>query len=96
MMENRQNEFEEFMNSFMKLGFTEKCKEVIEEQKRTIALLVTFASNNNIPLSLLKSREIMDLGKDEPTNEDYIEAMMVYSKEIEEFYGEILLKILND
>lgn len=95
-MENRQAEFEEFMSSFMKLGFTEKCKEVIEEQKRTIALLATFASNNNIPLSLLKSKEVMDLEKDEPTNEDYVEAMMVYSKEIEEFYGEILLKILND
>ena len=59
-------------------------------------MLATFASNNNIPLSLLKSKEVMDLEKEEPTNEDYIEAMMVYSKEIEEFYGEILLKILND
>lgn len=95
-MENRQEVFNEYMNQFIRLSFEKKCKEVIEEQKRTIALLATFASNNNIPLSLLKSKEVMDLEKEEPTNEDYIEAMMVYSKEIEEFYGEILLKILND
>ena len=48
------------------------------------------AQNKGIYPILLKSKEINDLSKENPTNDDYIEAMMVYCQDIEELYGQIL------
>lgn len=89
-MENRQEVFNEYMNQFIRLSFEKKCKEVIEKQKRILSLLVIHAQNKGIYPILLKSKEINDLSKENPTNDDYIEAMMVYCQDIEELYGQIL------
>ena len=88
---DRQESFNLYMESFMKLSFEDKCKEVVEKNKRVLALLVTYAQNNGINVSLVKSREINDLKNENPTKEDYIEALMVYAQDIEETYGQILL-----
>ena len=88
---NRQDSFDSYMEAFMKLSFDDKCKEVVEKNKRILSLLVAYAQNNGIDVSLVKSREINDLKKDNPTKEDYIEALMVYGQDIEELYGQILI-----
>ena len=89
-MEDRQEIFTNYMNSFVKLSFKKKCDEVIEKQKRILTLLVTYAQNKGINPILLKSKEINDMEKENPTYDDYVEAMMVYSQDIEELCGQIL------
>ena len=72
-MINRQQEFDLFMDSFIKLGYEHKCKEIIEKQKRILALLVKCVQNKGIYPILLQSSEINDINKDNPTNDDYVE-----------------------
>lgn len=89
-MKERQEVFNNYMESFVKLSSVQKCKEVIEKQKKILALLVVYAENKGINPILLKSRELNDLTKDNPTIDDYIEAIMVYTQDIEELYGQVL------
>lgn len=89
-MINNQKLFDEYMNEFLKLSLEQKEEEIIEKQKTILAYLVTYASSNNINFDLLKSREINDIDKDNSTHDDYIEAMMVYSQNIEDIIGIIL------
>ena len=90
-MQDRQVVFDKYMESFIKLDYEDKCKEVIEKQKRILALLVKCAQNKGVYPILLKSSEINDINKENPTNDDYIEAIMVYTQDIEELYGQILI-----
>ena len=89
-MQDRQEEFNQYMDAFLNLSFEQKCKEVVEKQKKILALLVTYAQNKGVYPILLKSKEINDLSKENPTNDDYIEAIMVYTQDIEELYGQVL------
>ena len=89
-MQDRQEEFNQYMDAFLNLSFEQKCKEVVEKQKKILALLVTYAQNKEVYPILLKSKEINDLSKENPTNDDYIEAIMVYTQDIEELYGQVL------
>ena len=58
--------------------------------KKILALLVMYVENKGINPILLKSRELNDLSKENPTLDDYIEAIMVYTQDIEELYGQVL------
>ena len=90
-MKERQEVFNNYMESFVKLSSVQKCKEVIEKQKKILALLVMYAENKGINPILLKSRELNDLSNDNPTLDDYIEVIMVYTQDIEELYGQVLI-----
>lgn len=61
-----------------------------EKQKVILAFLLKFASERVIQFEFLKSKEIVDIEGNNGTNEDYLEAMMVYSQNIEELIGLIL------
>lgn len=88
-MQNRKTIFDKFMEEFVKLSSTQQYKEILEKEKRIIALLNFYAEKKGINTELLINKEIFDVNK-EPTNNDYREAIMVYSQNIEEILGQIL------
>ena len=90
MMEEKQKVFTEFMDQFVKLNIDQKNNEIIEKQKLILAFLLKFAAEHGIEFEFLKSREISDIDGNNGTNEDYLEAMMVYTQNIEEILGLIL------
>ncbi len=90
-MQDKQQIFDKFMDEFVKLPIDVKNKEIIEKQKKIMAHLIKYSELNNIPYTFLKSKEITDITDDNGTNEDYLEAMMVYTENIEELIGNILL-----
>ena len=79
MMEEKQKVFTAFMDEFVKLNVDEKNNEIIEKQKLIIAFLLKFAVEHGIAFEFLKSKEISDIEGNNGTNEDYLEAMMVYT-----------------
>lgn len=90
MIEEKQKIFTSFMDEFVKLNVNQKNNEIIEKQKVILAFLLKFASERGIQFEFLKSKEIVDIEGNNGTNEDYLEAMMVYSQNIEELIGLIL------
>lgn len=90
MIEEKQEVFTSFMNEFVKLDINQKNDEIIEKQKVILAFLLKFAAEHGIDFEFLKSKEINDIEGNSGTNEDYLEAMMVYTQNIEELIGLIL------
>lgn len=90
MTEEKQEVFTSFMNEFVKLDINQKNDEIIEKQKVILAFLLKFAAEHGIDFEFLKSKEINDIEDNSGTNEDYLEAMMVYTQNIEELIGLIL------
>lgn len=90
MIEEKQKIFTSFMDEFVKLNIEQKNNEIIEKQKIILAFLLKYASERGINFEFLKSKEINDIDGNKGTNEDYLEAMMVYTQNIEELIGIIL------
>lgn len=93
MIEEKQKIFTSFMDEFVKLNVDQKNNEIIEKQKVILAFLLKFAAERGIQFEFLKSKEIADIEGNNGTNEDYLEAMMVYTQNIEELIGIILENI---
>ena len=55
-----------------------------------LSFLIKFATEHGINFEFLKSKEISDIEGNNGTNDDYLEAMMVYTQNIEELIGKIL------
>lgn len=55
-----------------------------------LLFLLKYVNEHGIPFVFLKSKEINDILDSKGTNEDYLEAMMVYTHNIEELIGLIL------
>ena len=95
MIDEKQEVFNAFMNEFVKLNKEQKNKEIIEKQKEIVTFLWRIASDYGINFEFLKSKEINDVEQKIGTDEDYLEAMMVYSQNIEELLGAIFEKNNN-
>lgn len=93
MIEEKQKIFPSFMDEFVKLNIEQKNNEIIDKQKRILAFLINFVSEQGIQFEFLKSREILDISDKEGKIEDYLEAMMVYTQNIEELIGLILQQL---
>lgn len=89
-MRDRKTIFDKYMEEYVKLPIVDKYNQIIEKQKRIIALLYYNASENGVDLEMLSNKELFDLTKENPTNDDYVEAIMVYSQNIEELLSQIL------
>ena len=78
------------MDEFVKLDISQKNSEIVEKQKLILAFLIKFATEHGVSFEFLRSKEISDIEGNNGTNEDYLEAMMVYTQNIEELIGIIL------
>lgn len=90
MIQEKQKVFIDYMNEFVKLDIKQKNLEIIEKQKAMLTILAKYAIERGIDFDFLKSKEINDIENYKGTNEDYLEAMMVYTHNIEELVGLIL------
>ena len=90
-MNEKQEIFTNFMNEFVKLNIDQKNREIINKLKLILTFLDKVANEKGLEHNLLQSREINDILNDNGTNEDYLEAMMVYAQNIEELLGLILV-----
>ena len=93
MKEYKQEIFDQYMNEFIKLNINQKNNEIIEKQKIILALLIKYAVEHDLEFCFLKSNEIIDILDNLGTADDYLEAMMVYTENIEEIIGTILNNI---
>ena len=85
-------EFNNYINEFKKLDKVSKMEEIITSIKELISFIDLLAVNNNISLSYLKSREILDLNNENVSEEDYLEATIVYIENAKNLLAQFLEK----
>lgn len=88
--------FNNYIGEFKKLDTNSKREEFIRVLKEFVAFLNVMASNEGIEVNFLKNNEILDLKKEYVTEDDFIEACLVYLENAKNIIGEFLDKKLYD
>jgi len=84
--------FNEYINELKKLPTEEKRNELIDSIKELIAGFEFLADRDNVKLHYLKNKEILDLNKEFVSEDDFIEAAIVYVEVAKNIIGEYLGK----
>ena len=91
-MEELNLAFNNYIEEVKKLDTAGKRDELIYSIKKLIAIFESFAKEDNIEINFLKSREILDLNNTTVSEDDFIEAALVYLEVAKNIIGEYLLK----
>ena len=84
--------FKEYMESFKQLQIPDKRKEIIYNINEITAMFDMLASESKIELTYLKSHEISELKDGYESEDDYLEALLVYVENAKNILGQYLLK----
>ena len=91
-MEELNLAFNEYINEVKKLDTISKRNELIKSIKNLIAVFDILANKDNIELHYLKNNEVLDLNRDFVSEDDFIEAALVYVEVAKNLIGEFLEK----
>lgn len=93
MKENK--EFNEYIEAFKELPLQKKKEMTIDEIKDILAALNKMKKELNIHDEMLFNKEILDLKKVSPSEDDFVEAVFVYLHTIQESLGVYFLNLQN-
>ena len=93
-MEDANTLFTEYMDAFKELDISEKRIEIINSIKEVSALLVKLADDDGISLNYLNSKEILNFKNGGESEEEFLEALLVYIENFKEMLGQYLLNKL--
>ena len=96
MNEELNNNFNEYLETFKQLNIPQKRMEIIHAVNEITASFDMLASEANVKLSHLKSKETFDLKEGYESEDDYLEALLVYVENAKSVLGEYLLKMMNE
>ena len=88
----KSKDFDNYVEEFKKLSLDEKKKLTIEEFKKIIVLFEKMNQENNNDTEVLFNREILDLNKTNSTEDDYVEAVLIYIYATQELIGNYIIK----
>ncbi len=89
-MEEVNQAFKEYMEVYKTLSIPEKRDEIINSTKELIVVFEQLAQQDHIPLEFLKSREINDLEGKNTSEDDFLEAELVYLEVAKNIIGQYL------
>lgn len=93
-MEDANTLFTEYMDAFKELDISEKRIEIINSIKEVSALMVKLANDDGISLNYLNSKEILNFKNGGESEEEFLEALLVYIENFKEMLGQYLLNKL--
>ena len=82
--------FNHYIEEVKKLDISSKRNELIESIKQLIGIFETLALEEGVELHYLKSREILNLNKQNVSEDEFIEASLVYLEVAKNVIGEYL------
>lgn len=96
MNDELNNSFKEYLDFFKHLNVSEKRMEIIRSVNEITAMFDELASEANIKLTYLKSKEVSELKDGHESEDDYLEALFVYIENAKSVLGEYLVKIMGE
>jgi len=88
--------FKEYVAAFKQMETTDKRQEIIRAVNEITAMFDMLADQSNIQLSYLKSNEVSELRDGHESEDDYLEALLVYIENAKSILGEYLVKIMPE
>lgn len=89
--------FNDYVDKFKQMDINSKRKEFLDVLKEFLSMLSVISNNEGLNVDYLKSREILDIKQDEITEDDFIEACLVYLENSKNIIGTLLEnKVYND
>lgn len=95
MNEELKNSFDEYLNVFKQLEIPDKRQEIIKSINEITASFDFLASEAKMKVHYLKSNEISELKNGYESEDDYLEALLVYIENAKSVLGEYLLNIVS-
>lgn len=89
-MEDANTLFTEYMDAFKELDISEKRIEIINSIKEISALMVKLSNDEGMNLKYLNSKEILNFKNGRETEEEFLEALLVYIENFKEMLGQYL------
>lgn len=90
-MDELNEAFNDYIEEVKKLGTEGKRKELYDSIFELARAIQSLAQAEGIELHYLQNREIEDLYQQNVSEDDYLEAMLVYVEIIKNIFGEYLL-----
>lgn len=88
--------FKEYIETFKQLKIVDKRKEIINRINEITAMFDMLATDANVPVSYLKSKEVLELRDGNESEDDYLEALLVYIENAKSVLGQYLLKLADE
>lgn len=85
--------FKEYVEYFKQMEISDKRKEIIRNINEVTIMFDMLASESNLELSYLKSNAITKLNDGHESEDDYLEALLVYIENAKSVLGQYLSKI---
>lgn len=91
-----EKEFNEYVEKFKKMSLSKKKEITVKEMKTLVAFVTLLKDKCGAPKEILYNREILDTNSDNISEEDFVEAVFVYSNIIKEAFSEYVSYTLNN
>ena len=88
--------FKEYVEAFKQLDIIGKRKEIINRINEITAMFDMLATEANLPISYLKSSEVLELKDGTESEDDYLEALLVYIENAKTVLGQYLLNLVEE
>ena len=88
--------FKEYVDAFKQMETIDKRKEIIRNINEVTAMFDMLAAESNMQLSYLKSKEVTDLKDEYESEDDYLEALLIYIENAKSIVGQYLAKVNNE
>ena len=95
MQDNLNNIFDNYIKEFKKMTLKEKKDVSINGLKELLGVSMKVAFDLNIQYNNLLNREIIDINKENATEDDYVEAVYVYTEAIKEVASTVIMEMLK-
>lgn len=87
--------FSEYMEAFKALDIPEKRMEIINSVKEINAIIDKLAEDSKVDLNYLKSKEILDMKDGLESEDDFLEALLVYIENFKTLLAQYILLTQN-
>lgn len=88
--------FKEYVDAFKQMETFDKRKEIIRNINEVTVMFEMLATKSNMQVSYLKSNEITELKDGYESEDDYLEALLVYIENAKSILGQYLVKVNNE
>lgn len=88
--------FKEYLEVFKQLPIPNKRQEIIHSVNEMTAIFEALASEANISLEYLKSDDILKLKNGTETEDEFLNALLVYVENTKSVIGEYLYKTIEE
>ena len=95
-MEELNQTFNEYLEAFKQMIVPDKRQEVIRAINEITAMFDMLSKEQGVEVSYLKSHEVLELKDGYESEDDYLEALLVYIENAKNALGTYLLNIVEE